>query len=165
MPTDNRPSPCPLVESPRAAHAAPTVASSALCRLDEISRLVETLVAAWYESPLVQQQRGEHRIPYNHPLALTPLDDKTEEFIGQTTIVAARNLSVEGVSFSHQQPLPFRKIALTFALPDGEVESMVTRLRWCRFTRDGLYQSGGTFLRTIQSPIGRDVDWMLLPRA
>ena len=162
---DNRPSPVPLVESIPSTQAASSVASSALCRLDEISRLVETLVAAWYDAPLVQQQRGKHRIPFDQPLALTPLDDKTEEFIGQPQIVAGRNLSLDGVSFSHEQPMPFRKIALTFALPDGEVESMVTRLRWCRFTRDGLYQSGGTFLRTIRSPIGSDVDWMLLPRA
>lgn len=162
MPNNIQPSPLAVVEFPR---ADPIVASSALCRLDEVTRLVASLVAAWYDAPLVHQQRGEHRVSYDHPLALTPLDDKTEECIGQPTIVTGRNLSLEGISFSHREPMPFRKIALTFALPDGEVESMVTRLRWCRFTRDGLYQSGGTFLRTIESPIGSDVDWMLLPRA
>jgi hypothetical protein len=28
----------------------------------------------------------------------------------------------------------------------------LTRLNWCRFTRDGVYQSGGTFLRAAQLP-------------
>ena len=159
MPTSNRPQTHSASELRPAAQAASTVASSAL------GRLVGTLVAAWYDSSSLRQQRDLHRIAFEHQLVLTPLDDETEEPTGQPQLIAGRDLSLEGISFAHDRPLPFRKVAVTFALPDGGVESMVTRLKWCRFTRDGCYQSGGKFLRTTANPIDGDLAWTLLPRA
>ena len=98
-------------------------------------------------------------------MVLTPLDPGSALPDGDPTLVAGRNLSLQGVSFSHEHPLPYRDIVLTFALPGGGVESMVVRLKWCRFTRGGKYQSGGRLLRTTPSPIGVDLDWNQLRRA
>lgn len=161
MPSCGRQSPSPTAD----VTAAGAVVSSGLRQLEDVSRLVGRLVAAWSDSPAVRQQRGSHRIGYEQMLVLTPLDDETERPIAASKLVWGRDLSLEGVSFVHESPLPFRKVALTFALPDGDVESLAVRLSWCRFARPGCYQSGGKFLRTVTSPIGGDVDWTLLPRA
>jgi hypothetical protein len=156
--------PAPLVESETDAATANTVAFSALSRLDEISRLIGSIAAEWGDSVMVHR-RQDHRATFTNPLVLTPFDAGLAAPSGEPKLVVGRNVSLQGISFSHELPLPFRDVVLTFALPDGGVESMLTRLKWCRFTRDGQYHSGGRLLHTVASPVGRDIDWNLLRRA
>ena len=110
-------------------------------------------------------RRKDHRATFAASLVLTPFDAKSAIPSGEPKLVIGRNVSLHGISFSHELPLPFRDVVLTFALPDGGVESMLTHLKWCRFTRDGQYHSGGRLLKTVESPVGRDIDWNLLRRA
>ncbi len=59
------------------------------------------------------------------------------------------DISLTGLSFTHEEPLAERKVAVSFLFDDGPLDSVVTLLRWCRFRRDGFYQTGGLFLRAI----------------
>ncbi len=123
---------------------------SALHRLQEIDCLIEKLVASWHRTDRILLTRRWHRAGFEKPLALTPLDEITEKPIGDPLPASGRNVSVHGISFSHLDPLPFRKIAITFPDENDIQISVVTYLKWCRFTRESVYHSGGHFLRTIE---------------
>lgn len=152
------------IDSDAEGVTATAVASSALHRLEEVSRLLNCLVAEWGDN-VTFHRRSELRTSFNGAIVLTPFDAGSSSPNGEPRLVRGRNVSLHGISFEHETPLPHRDIVLTFALPDGCVESLVTRLMWCRFNRDGRYQSGGRLLRSIASPIDCNVDWNLLRRA
>jgi|GEM_PF-723398 hypothetical protein len=156
--------PIPLVDSETDAATATSVTLSALSRLDEVSRLIDSISAEWGESIMVHR-RSDHRAAFTASVVLTPFDAGLATPNGEPKLVTGRNVSLQGISFVHELPLPFRDVVLTFALPDGGVEAILTRLKWCRFTRDGQYHSGGRLLHSVTSPIGRDIDWNLLRRA
>ena len=121
-------------------------------RILTIQNLVDTVFLSWMGTrPLVPARRA-HRIPSRQALALTLLDDRTLEPVGETTRVYAWDLSDRGLSFLHRTPLACRNVAITIALPGGGVQSVQTRLTWCRFTREGQYRSGGQFVRAIAAP-------------
>lgn len=164
MPTEQTTFPASTLEAEARVSNAADVAISALHRLEEVSQLIGSIVAEWGENVSVHR-RSEHRALFTGSIVLTPFDLEMSTPSGESRLVTGRNLSLHGISFAHETPLPYRDIVLSFALPDGDVESMVTRLMWCRFTRDGSYYSGGRLLRTVESPIGSDVDWNLLRRA
>lgn len=148
--------------SPTALAAASRCEDSLVERWQDLEGLVETLFVSWLGSPPLMSRRS-HRVPHHQPLALTPLDDATLEPNGVTQRVAAWDLSSGGLSFLHQNTLVCRIIAITFGFPSGDFRSVLTRLKWCRFTRNGRYRSGGQFLRTIAPPRDAEVDFDLLP--
>jgi hypothetical protein len=164
MPTRQLTPPAILADAGPQAPAAAFITCSPLGRLEEISRLVGSVVAEWGDTDTVHL-RQQHRTGFTDALVMTPFNSHAATPDGEPKLVTGRNLSLHGVSFAHDQPLPYRDVVLTFSLPGGEVESMMVRLTWCRFTRDGRYQSGGRLLRSVESPIGGDVDWQLLRRA
>ena len=85
--------------------------------------------------------------------------------MGDSKLAVGRDISLGGISFTHTDPLPCRNIAISFALDNGVLATAVTRLTWCRFTLDGVYQSGGLFLRTVEFPDSHDFDWDRLETA
>ena len=133
--------------------------------LEEIECLVAALVASWNISPSLLQKRNWHRVGFHKPIGLTPLDDRSFEPVGQPTVMPGRDISLHGISFVHQHPLPYRTVAVTFLLQGGNTESIVTRLTWCRYTRDGYYHSGGKFVKTVALPNDNSIDWDGLLRA
>ena len=138
---------------------------SALHRLQEIERLIEKLVASWHRTDHVLQTRRWHRAGFEKPLALTPLDEITEKPIGDPLPASGRNVSVHGIAFSHFDPLPYRKIAITFPEENDIQISVITCLKWCRFTRKNMYHSGGHFLRTIEILLPEQFEFLDLFRS
>ena len=150
------------VESPDAL-AAGRRGETLVERLQDLEKLIDALFASWLGAlPLVPSRRS-HRLPHRQSLAVTPLDDATLEPTGLTQRVTAWDVSTGGLSFLHQHTLLCRTIAVTFQFEPGEVQSVLTRLKWCRFTRSGHYRSGGQFLRTIAPPPDAERDFDLLP--
>jgi len=123
-----------------------------LRRIPEVEALVDGFVASWHSSSASLQSRRWHRTRFQKPLTITPVDDGTVCPAGRPMAVTGHDISLAGLSFTHDQPLAPRKVAVTFQFEDGTCESVLTLLKWCRFRRDGLYQSGGQFLRTIALP-------------
>jgi hypothetical protein len=129
------------------------LALAGLRRIPEVEHLVDGFVASWNSGAASIQARRWHRIPFERQLTITPLSDTADGTAGESFTVRGREISLVGVSFSHPHPLPARRVAVTFHLGDGTTESVVTRLRWCRFRRDGTYLSGGHFLNLIAAPL------------
>lgn len=119
---------------------------SVLSSLRELETLVEGLLASWVGNAALPRRRF-HRVAYRRPVAITPLCDETLQAAGETRRVETRDLSRAGLSFRHCHPLDSRLVAVTFPRNTAPPETIVLRLTWCRFTRNGVYYSGGRFLR------------------
>lgn len=120
-----------------------------LQRIHEVTTYVETLVASWNGPSTFVERRRWHRIPYHQNILVTPLHDETNEPNGPPLLLPGRDISLGGVSFAHKDPLPYRKVACTFDRTSGCRESVIVKLTWCRFTKEGCYQSGGQFVQSI----------------
>lgn len=101
-------------------------------------------LACWQPSGILCSRRW-HRVPWRTPLLLTPWDDATGEPLASPVEVIGRDLSVSGTSFEHADPLHSRQVMLRSLDTSAELLAFVVTLRWCRFTRAGIYQSGGRF--------------------
>ncbi len=132
---------------------------SVLARLAAIESLISNVVASWHMLPGVLYERRSNRVYFERPVGVTVLDDKTEEPLGPAKLAAGRDISLHGISFMHLHPLPYRKVAISLAADDGPFMSFVACLHWCRFTREGCYQSGGKFLKTIDLPDMDRLTW------
>jgi hypothetical protein len=129
--------------------ASSTTGDAVLERIHEATSYVETLVASWNGPTTVVERRRWHRVPYDRLIQITPLDDSTNEPTGPPQLVTGRDISLGGVSFMHREPLACRKVACAFNPNSRSPESVVVRLTWCRFTKDGFYQSGGQFVQAV----------------
>lgn len=114
--------------------------------------LLHALEASWQRGGPGWERRIEHRYDFVQTIRLIPLNDLTEEPEGPAIFVETRELSVNGVGILHSQPLPYKKVALTLSLPCGSRVTIVTKLLWCRFSKEGRYASGGQFLRWMELP-------------
>jgi hypothetical protein len=129
-----------------------------LLRIPEVEALADGVVASWHSASTSLQSRRWHRAKFDRPLTVVPLDDRTENPFGTPLAVVGHDISLAGISFVHDRPLAPRKVAVTFQFEDGTSESILTLLKWCRFRRDGLYQSGGQFIRRVAAD-----EWLAPP--
>jgi hypothetical protein len=136
---------------------------AALKGIRELETLLDRFVASWHSSPPLMESRSHHRVRYDKPLVLTPMDPHSHGPAGEPRLVQGRDISLGGCSFCHIDPLPCGRVALTFGLEDERPVTFMLRLTWCRFTQDGLYQSGGKFLKPVDLPNGPGTEWRTLP--
>ncbi len=92
--------------SPSARNSRP--GDNPLLRLSEISRIVNQVVASWHSPLAVAEQRRWQRIHYERPAVLTPWDEDANRPAGVHKIVSGRDISPNGFSFTHLDPLPCR---------------------------------------------------------
>ncbi len=166
---------CPIVPLPETAAERPgasrpalqtaeSIGSQLLARLQGLEALFDSVVASWHNSRQILQARRWHRIAYPRPIGLTPLDAATLHPAGPTCVVQGRDLSVGGLSFSHRSTLACRLAAVTLWLNEHDCETVAVRLTWCRFTAQGVYQSGGSYLRRLETRPFGTCDWRALPQ-
>lgn len=152
----------PVLAFPGSDSGFDTSDAAPLSRLQELNQLLESVAASWHTSSRILELRESHRVIMTAPIAVT-MEDPTDPGGPSLTVVGSgRDVSSRGVSFSHMRPLPCREAVLTFALPDGGHESVLTRLTWCRFSRAGIYFSGGKFVRIVDCPFDT-AEWDQLP--
>ena len=89
--------------------------------------------------------RGVHRIPFSGSLRLRGLNENLEPVDGEI-VATARDISGDGISFRHDNPLPYRFVEVTYHAALGAVTRRA-KLTWCRYAVEGFYVSGGRFLR------------------
>jgi hypothetical protein len=130
----------------------------ALLQVERVDHLVRDLLAQWQHPSDALERRGLSRIGFQKQIALFAYDNAEQQVTGEPWLVTGKDISLQGVSFSHIAPLPFSKVAIGFEVPGGFSRFVITRLSWCRFTRRGVYESGGTFLRSITLPKGFALD-------
>jgi len=119
---------------------------------DEIRAQVWTLVTTLYPNRNLAERRRENRYPFPYLTHLTPIDERGEPS-GETIVVVGKHLSERGLGFYHPRPLPHRRMIVSMETPDGEWIGFLIDLSWCRFTKQGWYESGGRFLEAVDSPM------------
>ena len=125
-----------------------------------LRQAVQTILAAFLPQTRIRQTeyRREPRYPFPFLLRLTPVQDETTTSQGGPICVVGKNLSSRGIGFYHQQPIPFRKAIVTIENASGTQTSFLVELSWCRFTRQGWYDSGGRFLSVVSPPAEPPLD-------
>jgi len=119
---------------------------------EEIRRQVHSLLASLFPDGRQPQRRRNQRYPFPHLVQLTPVgaDGVTPE--GETMVVVGKHLSEQGLDFYHSKPLPYRRMVASLEAGAGWI-SLLIDLTWCRFTRQGWYESGGRFLQSVPLPL------------
>lgn len=129
------------------APAVPTPAQ------DEVRARVLGLLAALYPAHERVERRRENRYPFPYLVHLTPVNDDGTTPSSETVVVVGKHLSERGLGFYHPRPLPYRRMIASIAAADGSWIGLLVDLNWCRFTREGWYESGGRFLQAVASPL------------
>jgi hypothetical protein len=101
------------------------------------------------------ERRQEQRYPYPRLVMLTPVraDGLTPD--GPTFVAVGKHLSERGLGFFHPHPLAHRLVIASLETLDGRWLGFLLDIKRCRFTRQGWYESGGSFLRAVASPLAR----------
>jgi hypothetical protein len=106
--------------------------------------------ASWHCASNVGERRREHRHPCNLPALLIPLDSQGLSVACVPLEVRIKDVSKHGIGISHPDPMPHRLVLLMFETPEKGQRRLVVRLKWCRFKRTDVYESGGQIVRALK---------------
>jgi hypothetical protein len=119
---------------------------------DEIRTQVWGLLSTLYPKVTIVERRRETRFPFPFLIHLTPVGDDGLTPSGENIVVVGKHVSERGLGFYHPKPLAHRRVIASLEGPQGWYAFLLD-LRWCRFTRQGWYESGGRFLEAVNSPL------------
>jgi hypothetical protein len=119
---------------------------------DDIHRQVTALMGAVYTERELLVRRHENRYPFPYLIHLTPVADDDITPQGNSITVVGKHLSSRGLGFYHPKPLPFRRMIASLEC-HGHWLGFLIDIRWCRFTKQGWYESGGRFMQSVRSPM------------
>lgn len=117
---------------------------------DDITRAVYTVLGRVGERRSVTERRRQRRHSFPYLVQLTPVEDDGTPVTDRALVVVGRYLSEQGFDFYHQEPLEFRRVIISLDHAPSPPVSLLLDLTWCRFTRQGWYDSGGRFLDVIE---------------
>ena len=126
---------------------------SVLAADDEIRSQVNGLLSTLYPRSDLMERRREQRYPFPYLVHLTPVDKNGVVHTDETVVVVGKHLSERGLGFYHRHPLPNRKMIVSIEVGSSSWLGFLIDLSWCRFTKQGWYESGGRFLQVVNSPI------------
>jgi hypothetical protein len=117
---------------------------------DEMRSRVCGLLSTLYPQHELMERRHQNRYPFPYLVQLTPVarDGVTPQ--GEPVVVVGKHLSESGLGFYHPRPLPHRRMIATLETGSGQRLRFLIDLHWCRFTRQGWYESGGRLLRSVE---------------
>jgi hypothetical protein len=116
---------------------------------DDVRNQVWGLLGALYPRGDLVERRGEQRYPYPYLVHLTPVAADGVTAVGESLVVVGKHLSERGLGFYHPRPIAYRRVIATLETTSGQRLGFLLDLNWCRFTRQGWYESGGRFLRVV----------------
>lgn len=119
---------------------------------EDVSKQVWGLMAAVYPKKEILERRQENRYPFPYLIHLTPVAEDGTTPQGDSIAVVGKHLSERGLGFYHPKPLPYRRMIASLEC-NGHWLGFIIDLKWCRFTKQGWYESGGKFLQAVPSPI------------
>ncbi|MCC6126795.1 MAG: hypothetical protein IT426_17670 [Pirellulales bacterium] len=120
--------------------------------VDDVRLQVWGLLSTLYPQKDFLERRNETRYPFPYLVHITPVAADGVTVKGETVVVVGKHLSEQGLGFYHPMPLPFRR-AIASLENNGRWVGFLIDLKWCRFTRQGWYESGGRILESVPSPM------------
>ena len=119
---------------------------------EDVRRQVWGLMSSIYPKREILERRHENRYPFPYLIHLTPVAEDGITPQGESIAVVGKHLSERGLGFYHPKPLPYRRMIASLEC-NGHWLGFLVDLKWCRFTKQGWYESGGRFIQSVQSPI------------
>lgn len=116
---------------------------------DEIRAEVRCLIGRIYPGGEFIDRRTERRYPYPYLVRLIPVGKDGRVMHSESVVAVGKHLSDRGIGFYHPKPLPHRQMVVALEATDGVPSAFVVNLGWCRFTRQGWYESGGRFVDVL----------------
>ena len=126
---------------------------------------VRSLLSSLHSADCRGSRRREQRFPYPCLLRMTPYDEDTapsdfeegygDDFDGyrmaDATTVVGHEISLAGIGFYHQEPITDRLVVIELSddRPASSPLRVLVDLSWCRFAREGWYESGGRMVREL----------------
>jgi hypothetical protein len=120
---------------------------------NDVPAQVCALLTVLYPQHELVERRREKRYPFPFLLHLTPVAEDGRTPQGETLVVVGRHLSERGLGFYHPRPLPYRRMIASLETTAGQWLGFLIDLGWCRFTKQGWYESGGRLLQSVPSPL------------
>jgi hypothetical protein len=111
------------------------------------------LLSTLYPKTQIIDRRRETRYPFPYLIHLLPMEDDGTTPCGEGVVVVGKHVSERGLGFYHPEPLPYRRVIASLESGSGQWFGFLIDLNWCRFTKQGWYESGGRFLESVPSPI------------
>jgi PilZ domain len=122
---------------------------------DKLSQQVQGLIDGAQTTALADERRHRDRFPIPYTFRLTPLDDDGKLLTDETTTIVGKDLSLSGIGFSHDHPLPHRRAIISLNHPMVGRFAVEAEIVWTRPTPIGLFESGCRLLRTVDGHIMR----------
>lgn len=121
---------------------------------DSVQTCITGLLNSFQHRSARMERRSDQRFPFPYLLNLTPVDVDGTPVIENNIVVVGKHVSEHGLGFYHNRPLPYRRMIVSFETGGGSWVSLLIDLTWCRFTKQGWYESGGRFLQAVTPPLG-----------
>ncbi len=119
-----------------------------------VRKQVSGLLAGMYGEAGSSDTRRSARFAFPRLVYVTPAEADGQPSRVGTFVAAGRHISDGGLGFFHPDPIPYREVIVSLEETPGEWRSFLMELRWCKFIRQGWYESGGRLLSTVPTP-----DW------
>ncbi len=116
------------------------------------------LLSTLYPKDDLAERRHESRYPFPYLVHLTPVGEDGITPEGEMLVVVGKHLSERGFGFYHPHPLPYRRMIVSLETADSQWIGFLIDLSWCRFTKQGWYESGGRFIQSVLSPVNSSED-------
>lgn len=143
-----------LLAAPTPTANAPVVPSttSSQPRKESPQQHLQRLLARIGPDP--NERRNTDRRSLSVLMRLTPLDARNGSKMAdpdESITVVGKDFSPRGIGMYHQERLPHRFVEL--AIDDPQMGSVVLEieLTWCRYTKQGWYESGGRVLSCVEA--------------
>ena len=108
--------------------------------------------------------RAQRRIPIRRAILVTPVIMEGGTLwqptpVPATVVAYTTDVSVKGIGFAHDEPLPTRHAIVTFDREDEEPVSLVVAIEWFDQQEGDWFRSGGRFIAATGTP-----DFLCYPR-
>lgn len=112
-----------------------------------LAQEIQALMARLHPETTVERRHDE-RVAIPLVLRLTPLDRDRLPVADDAITVVGKDISRRGLSFTHEQPLTYRRAIISLDHPKFGRFAAEIDVTWCRFTKPGWYESGGRLVRS-----------------
>ncbi len=128
------------------------------------SKVEELLERMYPHGRMSGERRRESRYPFPYLIQLLPVESDTVQPSGEPFAVVGKHISNRGIGFYHKELIPLRFVVAELSDgQDGDPLYMLVDLKWCRFSKKGWYEHGGSFVCELEMPVFAASDELRLP--